>query len=123
MRSNLEHKLRFIYWAKEAQYIRLSNEDYAAKIAWYKEHGTNMAEEQKTDRAAWISASLPYRLDKEYKWHQLYTRENGKYYRYSTSEFSSDIVNPGRDAYNAVLNRLKEQYGNDRCLMRHSFGA
>lgn len=123
MRANLEHELRFIYWAKEAQYIRLSNEDYAAKIAWYKEHGTNMSEEQKTDRAAWISASLPYRLDECGKWHQLYTREKGKYYRYSTSEFSDDIVNPGRDAYNAVLNRLKEQYGNDRCLMRHSFGA
>ena len=59
MRAGLEHKLKYIYWAKEAQYIRLSNEDYAAKLAWYKEHGTSMSEENKTDREAWITTPLP----------------------------------------------------------------
>jgi len=123
MRAILEHELRFIYWAREAQYIRLTNEEYTEKLAWYKANGTNMSEEQKTDRLSWIRAKNPYRQDERGKWYQLYTREKGGYFRYSTSEFDNDIINPGRDAYNAVLDKLKEKYGKDRCLMRHKFGA
>lgn len=121
MRSSYLHKLRYIHWAAEAEFVLLDNATYARKLAWLKKEGKKV--DEKTLRAAWIQADIMYRQDKSGKYEQLYTREHGKYYRYSTNTFAGGkVINPGRDAYNAVVERLKENIGEKRNVMMKFFG-
>ena len=128
MSKRFFHDLQFIHWAKEADFILLSNQEYAKKLEKYKQQGTWI--EEKTRRFPWISSPLPYRQDKIGKYNQLFTYEpelikEGKkpYRRYSTNVMAGGkVVNPGRDAYNSVVNRLKEQTGKGREVMSKIFG-
>lgn len=122
------HDLEFIYWAKESDFILLTNQEYAEKLAFYKEHGTLI--EDKTRRYSWISVHLPYRTDQKGKWHQMYTYEPERkkkglkaYVRYSTNELAATRVeNPGRIAYNTIIDKLREQTGLNREIMKKCFG-
>ena len=128
MSKRFFHDLQFIYWAKEADFVLLSNQEYAQKLNFYKEKGTLI--EEKTERHPWISSPLPYRQDKIGKYNQLFTYEPERekrglkpYVRYSTNVLAGGkIINPGRDAYNEVVNELRKRTGETREVMKKYFG-
>ena len=120
--------LKYIYWAKEADFILLNKQEYDRKIAFYKKNGTPI--EFKTDRFLWMASKNAFREDTSGKYAQLYTFEKERlkqgfsgFVRYSTNTLESGkVINKGRDAYNAVVNKIKELTGEGRDCMCKLFG-
>ena len=112
--NRIKRNVLCVNWRRDTELIKISHQEFNAKIAFVREHGTEVCEYSRKE--AW-STDYSYAIE-ESEWEKtLYVREDGKLVRYTTSldERKNDRrkkgVKGGHFAFSQINERLMETTG------------
>ena len=88
--KEIKHLVNYIYWRKEAQYIKLTRDEMIQKLDELKKTRTPLTAENSTKTRRLSYTNNTYRLERKGDWYTIYLYDHGDYFVYSSNDFNDD---------------------------------
>ena len=108
--SNYIKTLNYIYWRKEADFIKLDNEAFSKKLEYYLKNG--ISTKDFSDRGFFLDNKNAYSFTKKENYLNLYVIENGRKLVYTTNNFDNtknSLNDTGTKAIQELTKKFKER--------------